>query len=356
MHKFKKNRLSYFIMDPNERKSNDNYLNEENQDNNPENVTMNLTTYNNNLQGGNQFDQFFLQNLDDTNNFRLFNDYDHIDELENNQNEITKVEASVLPLKTDLKNIYYLNPNNYKLQTIQTKECFPILSSIVFVDFSLFISGGIINNVKNSSLYKLDLMSIEEKYSYTKESDLEIARSEHTSFYENEYIYFVGGVNQPSVQRYHLENKSLENLPSLNYPRERCGCVIVNNTYLYVLFGKKYLDTKNELYSNVERLDLVKLDKWNIVLYDAKLPLYSFCILKYDNSIYICGGEKKEGKSREIFTFDANEMTINKYKNLPKPISFIHNYFLEIDDQIVNINQETNEFIYFNKNNKNFFI
>jgi hypothetical protein len=225
------------------------------------------------------------------------------------------------------------------LSNINLKEC-----SFVLVNKTLYISGGTNNNKNNLILYKLEpLSNINDQSSLIYVNDLNKHWIKHTSFYKNEFIYLVGGENDLSVQRYHLDKNKLESLPKLNKPRERCGCLIINDSFLYVFFGKKNLQDKIKSFDTFEFLNLNDNDSLNsntmteMSVENLKNNLYNFGFVQYQTNIFLCGGEE----SRNIYCSDYSDIKFNLIKKkLPKSISFLHNDFTKIDNKFINFTYE----------------
>jgi hypothetical protein len=228
------------------------------------------------------------------------------------------------------------------LSNMNFKEC-----SAVLVNKTLYISGGTNNDVKNNFLYKIEpLSNINDQCSLIFVKDLNKHRIKHTSFYKNEFIYFVGGENDFTVQRYHINKDILESLPDLNKPRERCGCLMIDSI-LYIFFGKKNLHDQTKSFDTFE---CVNLNQFNLLrpnsmteksLTNLKKNFYNFGFVHHESNIYLCGGEE----NREIYSFDYSNINLSQFqKKLKKPTSFIHNDFTIINKKYVNFTYENSEY------------
>ena len=163
----------------------------------------------------------------------------------------------------------------------------------------LYISGGEIgNNQVTDSFICIDLNEVQQNiFIPTQLCNLKRRRYWHSMIYIPEkYIFIVGGPNETTVELYDIE-KNISTIDSqLNTERCEPSLILVNNKYLYSIFGfhlyESFIDT-------IERCNLHKKNRnWEMVEYKLsntpKLERAFFGVSYVNNNIILISDKENE--------------------------------------------------------------
>ena len=155
-------------------------------------------------------------------------------------------------------------PFNYPFETflIEGSHCFCTKNKC------LYISGGKEPNfTKNESniLLSVDLFKSDENKVSIK-APMIYNRYQHSTIYDKNYIYSVGGVDSNTEEIYNMEKDYWENLPQMNYKRIY-PILYIYNDYLYAFFGKN--KAFREYPTAIERLNINYSDENNRHLWET---------------------------------------------------------------------------------------
>lgn len=114
----------------------------------------------------------------------------------------------------------------------------------------LYISGGeIANNQANDSFISVDLNELQQNIFVPSElCNLRRRRFWHSMiFIPEKYIFIIGGPNEVDVELYDIEKNTIEIDSRLNTERCEPSLILVNNKFLYSIFGfhlyESFIDT-----------------------------------------------------------------------------------------------------------------
>jgi hypothetical protein len=163
----------------------------------------------------------------------------------------------------------------------------------------LYISGGEIgNNQVTDSFICIDLNEVQQNiFIPTQLCNLKKRRYWHSMIYIPEkYIFIVGGPNETNVELYDID-KNITTIDSqLNTERCEPSLILVNNKYLYSIFGfhlyESFIDT-------IERCNLHKKNRsWEMVEYKLsntpKLERAFFGVSYVNNNIILISDKENE--------------------------------------------------------------
>ena len=163
----------------------------------------------------------------------------------------------------------------------------------------LYISGGEIgNNQVTDSFICINLNEVQQNiFIPTQLCNLKKRRYWHSMIYIPEkYIFIVGGPNETNVELYDID-KNITTIDSqLNTERCEPSLILVNNKYLYSIFGfhlyESFIDT-------IERCNLHKKNRsWEMVEYKLsntpKLERAFFGVSYVNNNIILISDKENE--------------------------------------------------------------
>ena len=196
---------------------------------------------------------------------------------------------------------------------------------------------------------------------------------------KNKNIYLLGGNSQSGCEIYspilspitnfnsttntfNPKKKLWKKIPELNEERQEFASMYFND-YIYIFFGFSHLKGKN--LSSIERINIDKNDKFEIVFINEQITLSSLSCAKYysefDNGwekegILLLGGFNGEKYVENSFVFTPDKMKIREcdviIPNISKHFQFLFHQesnFIEIDND--NKSKNSAQFIFDMKNN-----
>lgn len=141
---------------------------------------------------------------------------------------------------------------------------------------------------------------------------LTVPHIKSNAIYINNELYVISGENTRQCQKISFNDWKITQLPDTNYTHIDGGVCLVDNKYLFVLFGEC------EQGNIIERLNLNFITSWEIMNYTAD-PLISFTFLSHficfsnENKIIIAGGiTEKRICNQELLQYDYNTERINQ--------------------------------------------
>jgi len=163
----------------------------------------------------------------------------------------------------------------------------------------LYISGGELeNNQATDSFICIDLNQVQQNiFIPTQLCNLKRKRYWHSMIYIPEkYIFIVGGPNETNVELYDIE-KNISTIDSqLNTERCEPSLILVNNKYLYSIFGFHLYES---FINTIERCNLQKKNRcWEMVDYKLtntpKLERAFFGVSYVSNNIILISDKENE--------------------------------------------------------------
>ena len=132
----------------------------------------------------------------------------------------------------------------------------------------LYISGGeIANEQATDAFLMVDLAEVSKNtFVPTQLCNLKKRRYWHSMIYiPTKYIYIVGGPNEVDVELYDIERNTIRVENQLNTERCEPSLILVNDKYLYAIFGFHLYDS---FINSIERCNLHKRNRgWEMVEY-----------------------------------------------------------------------------------------
>lgn len=196
---------------------------------------------------------------------------------------------------------------------------------IVSVETDIYIINGLTGltaaNIRNT-LYKYNTLT----NTYTQLSNTPVASHGSIAFYNNGYIYLIGGSviygSEATVKifyRYNIANDTWEQLPDFPFNAFTLGIAGLKNNKLYLLYGR-YIDPLVNIYHTYDIEtgiwesftpigDIPDPRRWNVTNYDS-------------NNLLLCTGVQYSSGittySRSIYTFEYDKLKFTKVnKNYP---------------------------------------
>jgi hypothetical protein len=251
----------------------------------------------------------------------------------------TENENFVFSLQPDTKNLFVYSEHRQKVK--KSRINFPLLKSEkkffngcswVNTNGKLYISGGITSDGTFSKEFivydNIDTTGV------TLLHELKERRANHSMFFNDESIYFLGGENTKTTEIYNVNLNTFITKNNKNYESVDNPIVWIHNGYIYSFFG-----IKNGVYVDyVQRANLKLEDlKWEKVPYkisaeDIDNKIIGCGIIPCGNSeIYFFGGKKENTTTNQsiIFNFDSKEFS-NAGVPLEQGQFFKDNKFIEL--------------------------
>ena len=244
---------------------------------------------------------------------------------------------------TSEKDIIQLNLNN-KLYILSGKKhnkfyCYDNSSnSIYFLNNTLYSHyyGAIVNCPKNKKIYLLGGNSQPNCESYSHSSSINLSTSTLTNF--------------------HTNKSNWKKIPPLNEERQEFAAMYFND-YIYAFFGFSHLKGSN--LSSIERININKNDKFEIVYINEQITLSSLSCAQYHSEfdhgwekegILLLGGFDGEKYVESSLVFTPKKMKIREcdviIPNITKHFQFLFHQessFIQLDNN--------GQFIFDMKNN-----
>ena len=264
----------------------------------------------------------------------------------------------IIGLKQSDSKVYVYNQLSDKIDCLDIKIKFPSLQSFVNVPPYVYFCGGKIDNKPITLIRRL--RKINNKFKIEEMGNMKEARSHHTTIYIKSLnsIIFISGTKTKTCEKLNLINKKVENFPSLNIGRERCGACLTNNEDLYIFFG--FDKSKQKFESTIEKINIINQKKWSVLSIkgDKKLlKRYSMACIPFNftnkQGIIIVGGVGNLRNDLEDTIFiELDTNNVKKFNVMPFGSSFTNPIFLPLTlgtqpRYIYNITNE-NEIISFN--------
>ena len=196
---------------------------------------------------------------------------------------------------------------------------------------------------------------------------------------KNKTIYLLGGNSQPGCEMYspslssvnnfnsttntfNPKKKSWTKIPELNEERQEFASMYFND-YIYIFFGFSHLKGKN--LSSIERINVDKNDKFEIIYINEQITLSSLSCARYHSEfdhgwekegILLLGGFDGEKYIENSLVFTPNKLKIREcdviIPNISKHFQFLFHQesnFIQIDDEYKSNNSA--QFVFDMKNN-----
>ena len=247
----------------------------------------------------------------------------------------------------------------------------PFNFSYINIPPYVYLSGGLNLKYKELSLIYRFRRINKNEISFDIYSKLNIPRCSHSSIYIpfSDSIIFISGVNTSSCEELNIKTKIVKRICDLCYKRESCSPCLINDTDLYVFFG--FNSDKNEYYSSIEKIDLRKKIKWeliNIKINSSNMNIYekqNLCCIPYKlnnkEGILLVGGSSNNCiLTNDISFYFINSQSLTQINSkLSYLTSFTNQMFIdygmENSDYLFNVSdsgvlikfiKESGEFIY----------
>ena len=217
----------------------------------------------------------------------------------------------------------------------------PLNFSYLNIPPYVFLSGGKDLTFKDLySVYRIRRLN-QNEVSIEKYSQLIINRSSHSSIYIplSNLIIFISGSNTNSCEQLNIKTKIVKRISDLNFIRENSSPCLINDTDLYVFFG--YNSQKNQYLTSIEKLDLKKKLKWDLINIKVNNLNQNLCKkqnlssipykLNNKESILLLGGIGEDNmESKDVFIYFISSKSISPIKSkLSSLVSFTHPTFVE---------------------------
>ena len=264
----------------------------------------------------------------------------------------------IIGLKQSDSKVFVYNQILDKVDYFDIKIKFPSLQSYVNVPPYVYFSGGKIDNKPIPLIRRL--RKINNQFKIEEMGKLKEARSQHTTIYIKylNSLLFISGTKTKTCEKLNLINKKIENFPSLNVGREKCGACLTNNEDLYIFFG--FDKNKQKFESTIEKINIINQKKWSIFSISDDQQLikrYSMaCIpLNFTNKqgIIVVGGVGNLRNDLDDTIFlELDKNNVKRFNIMPIGSSFTNPNFLPLTlgaqpKYIYNITNE-NKIISFN--------
>ena len=222
--------------------------------------------------------------------YKIYNIGDYEKEVFNLINQLTWEERGLTEFLLFPQNSNYIYVYNIFLEykeKIDLDFNTPFNFSYLNIPPYVYLSGGLNLEYKELSLIYRFRRKNKFEISFEKYSKLNIPRCSHSSIYIpfSDSIIFISGVNTSSCEELNIKTKIVKRICDLCYKRESCSPCLINDTDLYVFFG--FNSDKNEYYSSIEKIDLRKKIKWeliNIKINSSNMNIYekqNLCCIPY---------------------------------------------------------------------------
>ena len=264
----------------------------------------------------------------------------------------------IIGLKPNESKVYVYNQISGNVENFETNVKFPSHQSYINVPPYVYFSGGKIGNKPISLIRRLRKYNNEIKIE--EMGKLKEARSHHSTIYIKsiDSLIFISGSKNKTCERLNLINKKVENFPSINNDREKCGVCLTNNENLYIFFGFK--KSKEKFENSVEKINIINPISWEVLMINGDqnlLKRYSMSCIPFNfankQGIVVVGGVGSLRNDLEDAIFiELDSKNVKNFNYLPFQSSFTNPCFLPLSlgiqpKYIYNITNE-NEIISFN--------
>ena len=264
----------------------------------------------------------------------------------------------IIGLKQSDSKVFVYNQILNKIEDFEVDIKFPSLQSYVNVPPYVYFSGGKIDNKPIKLIRRL--RKLNNQFKIEEMGGLKEARSHHTTIYIKSLnsLIFISGSKTKTCEKLNLLNNTIENFPSINVGREKCGACLTNNEDLYIFFG--FDKSKQKFESTIEKINIINQKSWSVLPVNGDhnlLKRYSMaCIpLNFTNKqgIMVIGGVGNLRNDLEDSIFiELDTNNVKKFIFLPFGSSFTNPNFLPLTlgthtRYIYNISNE-NEIVCFN--------
>lgn len=292
-------------------------------------ISNNNITTNSNSQGNNK-NSLMNKSVNDintlqTNNKKILND-SNANINNNNTNNLIDNNIPNKPQHNTETLIFKLKDSRhiliFSLNTQSFKERTFIDSKSLFKS-NLTTHTDITQLNLNNTLYLLSGKSYNKlfQYEYSQNKISFITTVPNSHYYgsmihipSSSSIYFIAGNNQIKNDKYSLTTSSFESLPNLNEKRQEFACILFNN-FIYVFFG--FSPDKGSNLSSIERMDVNKEDKFEVVYINEQITLSGFacarCVEEDNNEseeVLILGGFDGKNYVDTTLLFNAKEIRV----------------------------------------------
>jgi hypothetical protein len=243
-----------------------------------------------------------------------------------NQNSTTIYAYNVFLRKREKIEMNFRTPLNFSYLNIPPYVFLSGGKDLTFKDlYTIYRIRRINQNVVSSDIY----------------SKLIIPRSSHSSIYIplSNLIIFISGSNTNSCEQLNIKTKIVKRISDLNFIRENSSPCLINDTDLYVFFG--YNSQKNQYLTSIEKLDLKKKLKWDLINIKVNNLNQNLCKkqnlssipynLNNKESILLIGGIGEDNmECKDVFLYFISSKSISPMNsNLSSLVSFTHSSFVE---------------------------
>ena len=264
----------------------------------------------------------------------------------------------IIGLKQSDSKVFVYNQILDKVDCFDVKIKFPSLQSYVNVPPYVYFSGGKIDNKPIALIRRL--RKINNQFKIEEIGKLKEARSQHTTIYIKylNSLLFISGTKTKACEKLNLINKKVENFPSLNVGREKCGACLTNNEDLYIFFG--FDKNKQKFESTIEKINIINQKKWSIFSISDDQQLikrYSMSCIPFNftnkQGIIVVGGVGNLRNDLDDTIFlELDKNNVKRFNIMPIGSSFTNPNFLSLTlgaqpKYIYNITNE-NKIISFN--------
>lgn len=212
----------------------------------------------------------------------------------------------------------------------------PAHHSLTHTPSSIYLSGGKSTQMLELSTFYRFTRKGHSSYEITVLPNLKDKRHLHASVYipSRNSIAFISGSRVKSCEMYDISTNTFSVLPPLQFSREKCGAMVINDNLIYAFLG--YDKVKSKFLTTIDKLDLRRLTKWENIKISGDqnvLKKQAFATIPYQDDtkrgVLIVGGVnalRNECREVLLFNLETNVVQICSF-NLPLPLSFTNCVF-----------------------------
>ena len=212
----------------------------------------------------------------------------------------------------------------------------PAHHSLTHTPSSIYLSGGKSTQMLElNTLYRFTRKG-HSSYEITVLPNLKDKRHLHASIYipSRNSIAFISGSRVKSCEMYDISTNTFSVLPPLQFSREKCGAMVINDNLIYAFLG--YDKVKSKFLTTIDKLDLRRLTKWENIKISGDqnvIKKQAFATIPYQDDtkrgVLIVGGVnalRNECREVLLYNLETNTVQICSF-NLPIPLSFTNCVF-----------------------------
>lgn len=115
--------------------------------------------------------------------------------------------------------------------------------------------------------------------------------------YKTENIIVLSGMTSTTCEMYNVSNNKWKDIPKMNRPHADASYIVIDDTTIYAIYGFDY--EMNKFIYNIEKINLEKDNKWNIIKINNALSLRGHTSFVTNDRLFVIGGTTNDNKDND---------------------------------------------------------